>query len=118
MASPSLLPFPTGLPLQNRRHFIRSRPACLTALDFLLTVRETRRDARLGPLLGRGSPDKLESLSGGGGLGLVATRHLHGGQCEPDAILVEGLLDKRQGPAANDELLARLGHHLEADLDT
>src|ERR687893_111014 len=116
MASPSLLPpFLIGLRPPNRPHLIRSWSTCLTALDFLLTVRH----ARICALLGRGSLDELESLPGSRRrLGPFAASHLDGRDGKPDAVLVEGPLDQCQGPAANDELLAGLGRHLEADLDT
>ena len=39
---------------------------------------------------------------------LLVACHLDGGDGKPDAVLVKGLLDQGQGPAADDELLAGL----------
>src|SRR5688500_844280 len=61
--------------------------------------------------------DELEGLMSCHRPGFLVARHLDGGDGKADAVLVEGLLDQGQGTAADDELLAGLGHHLEADLD-
>src|SRR5206468_4537260 len=47
---------------------------------------------------------------------IAAAGDLHGREGELDPVGIEGLLDHRQRLAADDELLARLRHHLEPDL--
>jgi hypothetical protein len=44
--------------------------------------------------------------------GFLTTRDLDTWKGKPDAVLVKGLLDQGQGPAADDKLLAGFGHHL------
>src|SRR5215212_7944055 len=61
--------------------------------------------------------DELESLMGRYRPGFLTTRDVDTWKGKPDAVLVKGLLDQGQGPAADDKLLAGFGHHLEADLD-
>src|SRR6516165_200227 len=57
------------------------------------------------------------ALRDGGGRGFALAGDLHGREGEFDAVLVERLLDHRVSLAANDELLARHGHHLRPDRD-
>src|SRR3954467_11273942 len=53
----------------------------------------------------------------GSGVGAGA-RDTHGWEGEFDAAILEGGLDQRVGPPADNELFARLGHHLHPDLDS
>src|SRR5262249_7850407 len=56
-------------------------------------------------------------LPGGRGRALGTAGELHGREGELDAVGVERFLDERIGFAADDELLARFGHHLHAELN-
>jgi len=59
----------------------------------------------------------LKRLVRGSGSRVAATSYLHRREGEPDAVLVEGLLDAGKRLSADRELLARPRRHLAADLD-
>src|SRR5262249_25904408 len=70
---------------------------------------------QLGP--GRWRLDQLQRLAGGRRGRLAAARNLDSRKGELYAIGIEGLLDHGHRPAADHEVLARLGHELDADLN-
>jgi hypothetical protein len=77
----------------------------------------SRSPAVSGSLVRRNRTKPLDDALRGGRRSLLVATNLDRREREADPVLVEALFDTGEGLSPDDELLARFGRHLHADLD-